>query len=277
MITSQEFTKINNQVQEAVSESLNKLKEIDKENYILFLANGEYIENNENSIQNQSPYSIDYRLDQFDDSTRLEFLSEFLNTYYRFPNNQNSIDDNSFRMNLELMIYTHIWESKPFLKKLCRLSKLVNGEEYDWKLNEQDIDKHKFIRNIIRHNFIAAQVSLGEVIKKGFHSSLRNAFAHSQYSFDTMNNHNSINLYNYSGKSWELQTISFDEWSIRFVYSALLSFHFIKTIHNKRINLISEFGDDTFEIKHPTKSGCFKLGKIKYHKEGNSFSLHSVV
>ncbi len=64
------------------------------------------------------------------------------------------------------------------------------------------MSKHDFIRCHIRQIFKDLNFDIWKVIKEGFHTSLRNAFAHSEYSFDTMNNHNRINLYNYGGANW---------------------------------------------------------------------------
>jgi len=196
-----------------------------------------------------------------------------MSSYYAFPITQHSTDDDQYRINLELMIYTHIWESKPFLKRLYRIAHLLNGEEYDWRIEVPDMSKHDFIRSHIRQIFKDKGFSIWKVIKEGFHTSLRNAFAHSEYSFDTMNNHNRINLYNYGGASWELQAISFDEWSKRFVYSVLLSYYFINLIHQRRINIISELGSNVFQIKHPKSNGEVRLIEIEYRKDGNGFSF----
>jgi hypothetical protein len=273
MITKDEFATIDTEVRTQVNNALDKLGETDQGNYVLFLADGEYISDYENNIQNLSPYCIDYRVDGYKDETRLKFLSEFMTKYYSFPSTQDKTDDSHYRMNLELMVYTHIWESKPFLKKLYRIAHLIQGQEYDWKIQVPDMSKHDFIRCHIRQIFKDLNLDICKVIKQGFHTSLRNAFAHSEYSFDTMNNHNRINLYNYGGANWELQTITFDEWSKRFVYSALLSYHFLTLTHQRRVNLISELGTDTYQIKHPKSNGELKLLEITYRENGDGFSF----
>ena len=273
MITKDDFFVIDIKVKESINAILDKLKNLDQSNYVLFLADGEYISDYDNTNQNISPYCIDYRIDGYKDETRLKFLSEFMTKYYSFPPNQEKTNDNHYRMNLELMVYTHIWESKPFLKKLHRIAHLIQGQEYDWKIQVPDMSKHDFIRCHIRQIFKDLDLDIWKVIKEGFHTSLRNAFAHSEYSFDTMNNHNRINLYNYSGANWELQTITFDEWSKRFVYSALLSYHFLTLVYQRRKNLITELGTDTFQIKHPKRNGEVKLAEIVCRENGDEFSL----
>ena len=273
MIKKNRFADIDTEIKNSINEILDKLKEKSINDYILFLADGEYLADQANSRLKVSPYCIDYRIDGHKDETRLNFLSEFLSIYYTFKNGQETIDDNQYRMNSELMIYTHIWESKPFLKKLYRIAHLLNNEEYNWKISVPDMGKHDFIRKDIRKIFGDLGLNMSKVIQKGFHTSLRNAFAHSEYSFDTRNEHNRINLHNYKKANWELQTVTFDEWSERFVYSAILSFHFLTISYERRTNIITEFGKDTFQIKHPQKNGDLKLIEIQYREHGDGFSF----
>lgn len=273
MIDRRTFSDIDIEIKKSINEILEKLKDKNINDYVLFLADGEYVNDYENSSSQLSPYCIDYRIDGYKDRTRLEFLSEFMSKYYSFKNALQSTDDSEYRMNLELMVYTHIWESKPFLKKLNRIAHLLNNEQYDWKIQIPDLSKHDFIRRHIRQVFKDLGFDIWKVIKNGFHTSLRNAFAHSEYSFDTMNNHDRINLYNYGGANWELKIISFDDWSIRFVYSAILSYHFLTIAYERRINIIAELGTDTFQIKHPKKNGELSLVEIEYCKDRDGFSF----
>lgn len=263
MITREKYIEINNEIKLSITSALDKLRNLNLGNYILFLSDAEYVENS---------YRIDDRLDKYKDSTRIKFLSKFLNNYYAFPTSQMSTDDDSYRMNLELMIYSHLWESKSYLKKLYRFAHLLNNESYQWKVEVPSTGKHDFIRTQIREVFKKNDLNISKVIENGFHTSLRNAFAHSQYSFDRMNGYNRINLYNYNKANWELKTISFDDWSSRFVYSALLGYNFLKIILDRRLNLVEENGTNLFEIKLPIKTEKLVDTKIKYSKENNAFS-----
>ncbi|MFT6205049.1 MAG: hypothetical protein ACI9V1_003464 [Spirosomataceae bacterium] len=271
MISCEEFANIKNEIKAALEAALNNLKLNNTSNYVLFLADGEYFQKLQNTAKNHNPFIIDYRLDKYRDETRLTFLTKFLTNFYSFHSNQQFTDDNEYRTHMELMIYTHIWESKPFLKKLYRLAHVLNGEEYNWEITIPDFGKHDFIRNDIRKTFKNTGNSVETVIKNGFHTSLRNAFAHSDYSFDTKNN--KIYLDNYTGKDWELQEIIFDDWSKRFVYSALLSYNLLSIVHDRRTNLISDFGTNQFVIKHPSKSGEIRDSAIIYRSEHDSFNF----
>lgn len=273
MITRIEFAEIDTEIKNAIQETLDDLKTNSPENYILLLADGEYKKDYETLLPKLNPFVIDNRMDKIIDETRLNFLTNVLSTYYKFPSTQLSTDDNEFRIHLELMIYSHIWESKPFLKKLHRFAHISNGEKYDWNVSVPDMGKHDFIRKDIRATFEKKSNPMAEIIKKGFHTSLRNAFAHSDYSFDTMNDNRNIILHNYGSESWELKSITFDEWSKRFVYSALLSFHFLSLIHKARIAVIDDFKTDIFIIDHPNSKGKINRQKIKYRLDANSFNF----
>ncbi len=179
-------------------------------------------------------------------------MTDILNTFYTFQENE-VIDENEQRIHMELMVYTHIWESKPFLKKLFRVAKAAKGEIYNWKVSVPEMGKHDFIRNDIRKTLEDCNCNLSEIIKKGFHTSLRNAFAHSEYYFDKVLNDKKIHLDNYKGNNWELREISFHDWSIRFIYSALLSYHLYDCINKCRKNLVVDFRTNIFSIEQPTR------------------------
>lgn len=276
MINKSEFSKIEIEVKNAILTTLDNIKTKTLDNYILFLADAEYKAEYDSPQIRISPFIIDNRMDFYKDESRLKFLSEFLNAYYNFAPPKTSVDNNEYRLHIELMAYTHIWESKPFLKKLHRLAHINNLEEYNWNVIVPEMGnsgKHKFIRNDIRKTFEKNGNPLFDIIKNGYHSSLRNAFAHSDYAFHTTNNSNSIWLDNFKGENWELQEISFDDWSKRFVYSALLSYYLFTVSHNKRASLIQDIGTDTYKIKHPTKNGTFNEVEIEYRQEHNGFNF----
>ncbi|NMR33210.1 hypothetical protein HIO71_03195 [Chryseobacterium aquaticum] len=273
MITRDEFTFIDKEIKDSLQKTLDDLKATSLHNYIIYLADGEYKPEYENSNVISNPFVIDNRIDHYKDLTRFDFLVNFLKNYYNFPSVQVQTDDNNYRISMELMIYCHVWESKPFLKKLFRLAHISNGEEYNWNIVVPDMSKHDFIRNDIRATLEAKGNNLAEIIKKGFHTSLRNAFAHSEYSIDTINGNRRIWLDTYTGKTWDIQEISFDDWSKRFVYTALLSYHLLNITHLNRINLISDLKTDKFIIKHPNKDGSISDREIQYRDQDDAFNF----
>ena len=55
--------------------------------------------------------------------------------------------------------------------------------DYEWKVKVPPMEKHNFIRNKARDLFKLQNLKIYDVIKKGFQSHLRDAFAHSDFSF----------------------------------------------------------------------------------------------
>jgi hypothetical protein len=269
MITRTDFAAIDQEVINSLNNALDHIRGTYPENYILFLAEGEYKPTYEN--QRFNPNVIDNREDKYKDETRIRFFVQFLQTFYTFPAGTEQTDDNEQRIHMELMVYSHIWEADPFLKKLFRLASIFNGQPYPWQVNIPPMGKHNFIRNDIRDVFRQQGHPLDGVITNGFHSSIRNAFAHSQYSFDERGRR--IWFDNYNGEVWELENIGYNDWSRRFVYSALLGYYLVRISHDRRSRLIEEFGTDTFTIDHPSRTGGTNRVNIHYRAQYDSFNF----
>jgi len=269
MITFEKYTEIFNEVKKCINDTLIHTKETALENYILFLANAEYKEECDNPQSEMNPYIIDDQIEDFKDENRLRFLVDFLRKYYSFPEPQTIAENDEYRFNIELMIYTHIWESKPFLKKLFRLAQLGNLEPYCWNVNVPEMRKSVFIEKDIKKTLKKNKNPLFAVIEKGFHSSLRNAFAHSEYVFDTSNENCRIWLGNRKRSKGEINDILFDDWSQKFVYSVLLSYHLIAISDQHRKNLVQEIGKDIYTINYPFI--IYKNVEIIYRPETNEF------
>lgn len=273
MITEVDFAVIDKEIKDSLNEVFDHIKNTSPSEYILLLADGEYKDKYMHTTPKLEPYVIDSREDHYIDETRVKFFVEFLRTFYTFPKGgAGQVDDSEIRQQMELMIYTHVWESKPFLKKLFRMARLSSGEGYDWSVEVPPMGKHDFIRNEIRQRFQNVGLSLFQIMKNGYHSSLRNAFAHSEYSFHE--GEKLILLHNYSNKfPGELKDISYDDWSRRFVYSVLLAYHLIDIGQERRLNLVNEFAKDVFPIDHPKANGTVSPANIKYRPEHNAFGF----
>lgn len=288
MITFTEFRKIDKEVKDAITSTLDGLKASTRENYILFLANGDYRKELDNASSKLNPNVIDYQGYLHRDETRLNFLGSFLKAFYSFPkvkltllgkflslfnpslrksiSEERVINDDELKMNMEFMIYSHTWESENFLKDLYRLAILVDTGNYEWNVEVPPMGKHDFIRNKIRDTFKKNNNPLSDIITKGFHTSIRNAFAHSQYYFNT---HSKTTwLDNYNGEPWELKSLSFDEWSKRFVYSTLLTYYMLNMKHERKFSIASDLGTNTFTITLPPNS---KRVNIVYDSRRKSF------
>lgn len=114
MITKQRFSEIDTEVKSRINEAFDHMKLHNEMNYVLLLADGEYFERYSTIKPRLNPFVIDSRLDRYKDESRLLFLTEFLTKYYSFANGLLAVDNNLYRLHIELMVYCHIWESKPF-------------------------------------------------------------------------------------------------------------------------------------------------------------------
>lgn len=271
MITKKRFSEIDTEVQNSVNETFDFIKGNSREDrYILLLASGEYDDISYPIGSGYNPHSIENRGDHYNDESRFKFFIQFLKAFYSFPKGVGNVPDDEFRITLELMIYTHIWESKNLLKQLYRLSQLVLDKSYPWKVVVPEMGKQNFIRIEIRDKFRTKGLTISEIITKGFHTSLRNAFAHSEYSLNGYTKN--IVLRTYKGDStWDIPSISYDAWSERFVYSALLSFYLIKLKQDRRNDIIKEFKKDEFVISHPIDEKTTKYRKIYCNHEYDVF------
>ncbi len=269
MITKDDFLKIDREVQEAVRECFQSAQQNEKRpnEFICFLANAEYYD----EIQPWwSPYSIDYQMDKEKDEDRVDFYMEFIQHRYGFEKSEFT-DNDSKMLSIELMIYTHIWESKPFLKMLKRLAALSSSNDYPWKVAVPKFTKWEFICKKIRDAFSRSRLGIAQVMTKGFHSSLRNAFAHSEYSFRFKPDF--IYLFNYEGKKDELQEISYDDWSIRFSYSFLLNYHVYNTFHELRQSVNEIYKTTEYVIPQPDEKGGYRDVVISYLPDEDMFQF----
>ena len=272
MINREGFNKIKVEVIESVKEGFKHVFSLGRnDRYIAFLADGSYAEARSYGIRRAESYTIDDRVSSGKDKDRVEFLDVFTNARY-FPEGKDETDDNHYDLTMELMVYTHLWESQHFLKELFRLAKLSEGEEYPYRVAVPESGREDFIRNTIRESFNrAGLIKMAAVITNGFHTSLRNAFAHSQYEFDDDNRQ--IWLHNYKGRTWELHSITYDEWTRRLLYSVLLNYHLEDYKAQCRFHVEDVFHSKEFEIEIPKLTSDMDRKTIVWNRAANSFGF----
>ena len=151
MIREKEFRTINFEVLNAIEEAFDfgKKNEKDKNDFYLFLCNAGKVENTE-----MNPYVIDYNIDNLIDNDRLYFLEQYLKSHYSFPFASYNTSDSKVSLTMEMMMYTHIWESKNFLKQLKKLRDLCDGKEYSWtsKIPDSNFNSDESKQDFIRKN-----------------------------------------------------------------------------------------------------------------------------
>lgn len=274
MITKTRFDQIHVEVEAAIVELFDYAKNHNY-NYILFLADGEYHSKYLNS--GLSPFVISNMIDYYKEATRFAFSQHFLNIFYSFGTGVTQTTDTPMNLAVELMVYTHIWESTKFLKQLYRMTELANGRSYVWEVdNIPEAHKHSFIRGSVRDVFAKLGLKMADVMTKGFHTSLRNSFVHGEFTIDptTMD----ITLHTYriprNLKAFELDKISANQWTEFFIYSALLNYLFILEKEKRINNILKDFGTDKFLIIHPFKKNAFRARNIYYDNSRANFSFY---
>lgn len=117
----------------------------------------------------------------------------------------------------EMNSYQGIWENVYFLRTLTEVVRVANGERYDWTLDMYNINtsKSNFIRDrIIKKLDVCPKFK--EAIYIAYHTSMRNAVAHSQYHLIDKG----IMFDNYNpNKPGDIQAIGFADWEKCYTYS----------------------------------------------------------
>jgi hypothetical protein len=166
-------------------------------------------------------------------------------------------------INLEMLVYLKFWESDSILKKLYELVRIANSETYDWyfKIAESNRDpdatgtRQDIVRKMIRDRIKDKCPDLYEAIKFSYKTQIRNAIAHSKYSFQQRN----IHLHNFieQDQHSQISNIPFDEWIEIFHKTILIHNQYIHA-HNRvreHYKRLAEQSDNLFPILITEKSG----------------------
>ncbi|QSS96682.1 hypothetical protein [Psychroflexus sp. ALD_RP9] len=265
MIRKQEFTRLRIEVEQAVNEVFEFAKNHEKNqnDYILFLSRSKYEPKYENNDR-VTPWLLDHALDEILDRDRVDFLLEHLNSQYNFRAINTS--DSKFSLTMELMIYTHLWESKRNLAMFKKLADLCDSKPYDFNVKVPSRGKYDFVVNNIRNVFEKHQLKIYDIIKYAYRSQLRNAFAHSVYHFGL--NETDIVLENYDPPNSPIERLPFDEWTKIFLKSALLQ-NFIFNKFNQEIEDLEPLKEYEVRMDYGDSKS---VGTIKYDSEGKRFT-----
>lgn len=255
-MTYDTFKFFESEVEELVTKVLDAVKIKSFPNYCLLLAYAGYQYENEGT--DSSPYVIHSRLEINQDITRQKFLAMYLDQYTCFLI-ENIFMTNEYReydLNIQMMIYSQVWESHLFLKTLKRIADVLNGKPYEWKVPFEvpgrkdpskivSIPKAKFIQEQIIIPLQTGHEELYKFLKFIYDSQLRNDFAHASYYLDFECGEilsQDSERYQYT------HSIHFNDWEDRFIYTVMLSYHLSKAIHDR----MDSFLADNPEIKEVT-------------------------
>jgi len=275
MITKEKFATVKSQISTEILKYMANVRDKNQSHYIMFLSNCRYEPLLENNLLAKSPYTTDNYKDVFADESRIKFLIDYLKLFYSFPGGEKTSVNEEHATHIELMIYTHIWESRPFLRRLLTLSHLLTDKPYNWNPIIPDYNLSDFITSTISKSFKDSGSELSSIINSGYNQQLRNAFAHSEYEIDSRMNKLRITLRNFKDKPNQIPELFIDEWKLWFVYSILFSYLLHYETYHLRRTIINDLGTNIFIIPVPNKYGATHETFIKYDEDKDRFSFVS--
>ena len=209
----------------ATADAFDRMAKCDYLSFVQFIAKAEIVASLK--LKKGSRCILDYPVDRYLDKTREDFYLRYLNRNYTkegfFYEGLNGIDD----LSIEMMIYTHLWESSYFMKTLARMSSILLGRGYEWK---PKYGKWDYMQKDIIIPLKKMNIHFGSVLEKAYSSEIRNAFAHSLYTVDIESK--SITM---RTKHMGIHTISFYDFQKRFLYSVLLMNSMLNALDRNRI------------------------------------------
>lgn len=202
------------EVEIAIDTAYIKMSKQDYLSFVLFIGRADVIPELQQS--NQTACVIDYQLDRYYDKTREGFYIRYLRRNYGRDGFRYEGDDGIDDLNIEMMIYDHLWDSFYFLKSLVRVASILSGNGYVWHPKIPNNGKWNYIHDNIINPLKECGSSLGKIVDKAYSSDIRNSFAHSLYIINEESR--TITLRPNRG----ITTISFDDFQKKFLYSVVL-------------------------------------------------------
>lgn len=261
-MTLDKFISIEKEVVTLVENTLNEIKNKSFQDYILLLIRADYDERIARCKSlGLSPYIIENREDDYKDFNRQGFMLEYIQRHKSLNTNSQSINTyeySEYDLNIQMMIYTHIWESHLFLKLLERISNLLAGKGYKW---QSQLYKCKQKSNFISHHIINPIKDLNhnfhKILTKTYNNHLRNSFSHSDYYINI--DKETIHFYD-QGKKYN---ISFKEWDNIFFTALLLSYYLPVNLKTLKNDFIRTHGKNPIKLERPSFS-CPSQKQIFY-------------
>lgn len=171
---------------------------------------------------------------------------------------------------LEMLVYLKIWEADFFIKKLYQLTRLSQGENYDWHFSIAESNRVKnatgtrniVIRTLIRDRLKDNYPQIYSAIKNAYKSQIRNSIAHSQYSFLGRNIH--PNNYIKNEIASQIIFLSFDEW-IDMFHDTMIIYNQIIRLFHKVDSIYANFAFENNLLKEVRIKRTDPENKTEYH------------
>lgn len=268
------FIELETEVKGIIGDSFAKAIQKSSSDFVLLMARGGYHKHLDRPDLDLTPFVLEDREDSLMDLTRKNFFVRYLNNYVDRLNNRITLkgDDLEYEMNIQMMIYCHIWESHLFLNLLERLAIIQQGKGYLWKSEAPFNSKKNFINHQIIGRFIKTDKNMTHLIESCYVEDLRNSFAHSTYYI------NGNRIYANKNGLFEGISISFNYWDDIFVRSVLLAYHLNDMLIDIKNCYVDEVGyapiviDMPMKHNHREKRSVFiKAERIEGKKENVKF------
>ncbi|MBK9329911.1 MAG: hypothetical protein IPM95_11560 [Sphingobacteriales bacterium] len=205
-----EDNKINELVKTAVNDIFQLARNNAKDNdFILFLSQCSYRKLSI-TAKNKS-YLLSDQIDFLYNRDKIDLRHTYLQNF-ELVNTEEENNIKKVLIDIELMIYTHLWESDFHIKFLKQLTNLIRKKEFDW-INKVGYNRQKYCRDEIIDRLKKESNNIKEVFDIIYNSQFRDAFAHSQYRI--LNEE--IEFLNYEGKSYQKETILISDWKLIFL------------------------------------------------------------
>ena len=248
-MTIEKYAKIKEDIKGVIGDALCRAINVSSSDFVLLMARGGYHNHLDRPDIDVTPFVLEDRLDFLMDLTRKKFFVRYLNEYVdRLASGRLLNDDeHEYELNVQMMIYAHIWESHLFLNQLARLAMIQQGKGYLWKTKLPQDGKKNFITRKIIDQFEKTDEGMANLIKQSYSDDFRNAFAHSTY-FISENSIQANKEAIYAGPS-----VSIEGWNDMFVRSVLLSYHLNDMLLEIKNRYIEDAGDGPIAIEIPMK------------------------
>lgn len=250
-MTLQRLDEIECEVGTLVDDLINAVGIKSFQDYVLLIIHADYDDFHveHKSSLNLSPYVIEDPRDDYMDRTRQRLLIPYINGYRGRLRKGICVDNdaNEMEMNIQLMMYSHVWESHLFLKELERIALILEGKGYKWITSVSCTSKSNFIKQNVIQRLEKTNFPIADFIKSCYDENLRNDFAHSTYNIDF--DHGVIRSYQdgFMGNG----AISFLDFEEKFVKSVLLSYYISTCIRFHEDSFIETYGDSPVLVKRP--------------------------
>lgn len=248
-MTKSELKSIENNVITLLNEVLDLVRDKKFSDYVLLISRASYQVELEGTFL--SPYVLASQLEIHQDITRERFLVEYLNSYMTLLQDDVLMADDvkEFNINIQMMIYSMIWESHMLLKYLLRICGILTGKPYLWKIDFEYVNnkgkkvpysKCKIIEDKILKSLESSCPDLARFIRENYDHKLRNNFAHSLY--DIRIDYNTISFLE-SDRYREIKKIYINDWERIFISSVFLSYHLPRLIKARCNNFVTDYPD----------------------------------